>query len=467
MFDALTDRLQGIFGELRNHGRLTEADVDSALKEVRLALLEADVHFRVARDFIKRVRERAVGTEVSQSLTPAQVVLKIVNEELIETLGGASGEQGARSRLDWTGPVPAPILMVGLNGQGKTTSSAKLAVRLRKMGQRPFLIACDTFRPAAIQQLITLGKQVGCDVYAEGEGGVGPSRAEVGTARGDVRPVDIALRGLAWGRERGHTVAIIDTAGRQQVDEALMAEVVELRAAVNPTEVLLVASAMTGQEAVNVAQAFHERLTLTGLVLTQIDGDARGGAALSIRAVTGIPVKFLGIGEKIEALTEFHPERVAGRILGMGDMLTLIEQTQEAFDQGEAIALQKKLMKGQFTFDDFLAQMQQVRKMGSLQSILEMIPGLNQLTKRPEIAAALDERQFKRVEAIIQSMTAHERALPQVIDGSRRRRIALGSGTKVQDVNQLLTQFREMQGMMKQMSRGALPKNLSRMMRRG
>ena len=246
-----------------------------------------------------------------------------------------------------------------------------------------------------------------------------------------------------------------------------MAEVVELRAAVNPTEVLLVASAMTGQEAVNVAQAFHERLTLTGLVLTQIDGDARGGAALSIRAVTGIPVKFLGIGEKIEALTEFHPERVAGRILGMGDMLTLIEQTQEAFDQGEAIALQKKLMKGQFTFDDFLAQMQQVRKMGSLQSILEMIPGLNQLTKRPEIAAALDERQFKRVEAIIQSMTAHERALPQVIDGSRRRRIALGSGTKVQDVNQLLTQFREMQGMMKQMSRGALPKNLSRMMRRG
>lgn len=246
-----------------------------------------------------------------------------------------------------------------------------------------------------------------------------------------------------------------------------MDELVELRNAVNPTEVLLVASAMTGQEAVNVAQAFHERLRLTGLVLTQIDGDARGGAALSIRAVTGIPVKFLGIGEKIEALTEFHPERVASRILGMGDMLTLIEQTQEAFDQDEAIALQKKLMKGQFTFDDFLAQMQQVRKMGSLQSILEMIPGLNQLTKRPEIAAALDERQFKRVEAIIQSMTAHERALPQVIDGSRRRRIALGSGTKVQDVNQLLNQFREMQGMMKQMSRGALPKNLARMMRRG
>ena len=457
MFDALTDRLQGIFGELRTHGRLSEADVDSALKEVRLALLEADVHFRVARDFIKRVRERAVGTEVSQSLTPAQIVLKIVNEELVETLGGASDQ---RSRLDWTGPVPAPILMVGLNGQGKTTSSAKLAVRLRKMGQRPFMVACDTFRPAAIQQLVTLGKQVGCDVYAEL-----PESGAVG--HGDARPVDIALRGLAWGRERGHTVAIVDTAGRQQVDEALMDELVELRNAVNPTEVLLVASAMTGQEAVNVAQAFHERLRLTGLVLTQIDGDARGGAALSIRAVTGIPVKFLGIGEKIEALTEFHPERVASRILGMGDMLTLIEQTQEAFDQDEAIALQKKLMKGQFTFDDFLAQMQQVRKMGSLQSILEMIPGLNQLTKRPEIAAALDERQFKRVEAIIQSMTAHERALPQVIDGSRRRRIALGSGTKVQDVNQLLNQFREMQGMMKQMSRGALPKNLARMMRRG
>ena len=446
MFESLTDRLQGIFGALQNHGRLTEADVDGALKEVRLALLEADVHFRVARDFIKRVRERAVGTEVSQSLTPAQVVLKIVNEELVETLGGQS------SRLDWTGSSPAPVLMVGLNGQGKTTSSAKLAVRLRKLGQRPFLIACDTFRPAAIQQLITLGKQVGCDVYEEGT---------------STRPVDIALRGIEWGRDRGHSVAIVDTAGRQQVDEALMDELVELRQAVRPTEVLLVASAMTGQEAVNVAQAFHDRLGLTGLVLTQIDGDARGGAALSIRAVTGIPVKFLGVGEKIEALSEFHPDRVASRILGMGDMLTLIEQTQEAFDQEEATKLQKKLLKGQFTFDDFLGQMQQVRKMGSLQSILEMIPGLNQLTKRPEIAAALDEKQFKRVEAIIQSMTAHERALPQVIDGSRRRRIAAGSGTKVQDVNQLLNQFREMQGMMKQMSRGALPKNLARMMRRG
>jgi signal recognition particle subunit SRP54 len=460
MFDALTDRLQGIFGELRSHGRLTEVDVDSALKEVRLALLEADVHFRVARDFIKRVRDRAIGTEVSQSLTPAQAVLKIVNEELVELLGGSSEQ---RARLDWTGTVPAPILMVGLNGQGKTTSSAKLAVRLRKMGQRPFMVACDTFRPAAIQQLITLGRQVGCDVYAEGLESILDGHPEV-------RPVDIALRGLAWGRERGHTVAIIDTAGRQQVDEALMGELAELRRAVNPTEVLLVASAMTGQEAVNVAQSFHERLSLTGLVLTQIDGDARGGAALSIRAVTGIPVKFLGVGEKIEALAEFHPDRVASRILGMGDMLTLIEQTQEAFDQDEAISLQRKLLKGQFTFNDFLAQMQQVRKMGSLQSILEMIPGLNQLTKRPEIAAALDERQFKRVEAIIQSMTAHERMLPQVIDGSRRKRIAAGSGTKVQDVNQLLTQFREMQGMMKQMGRGGLPGGraaMSRLMQRG
>jgi signal recognition particle subunit SRP54 len=446
MFASLTDRLQGIFGSLQNRGRLTEADVDGALKEVRLALLEADVHFRVARDFIKRVRDRAVGTEVSQSLTPAQVVLKIVNEELVETLGGQS------SRLDWTGPVPAPMLLVGLNGQGKTTSSAKLAVRLRKLGQRPFLIACDTFRPAAIQQLVTLGKQVGCDVYEEGTG---------------ARPVDIARRGLEWGRDRGHSVAIVDTAGRQQVDEALMDELVELRKAVRPTEVLLVASAMTGQEAVNVAQAFHDRLGLTGLVLTQIDGDARGGAALSIRAVTGIPVKFLGVGEKIEALTEFHPDRVASRILGMGDMLTLIEQTQEAFDQEEATKVQKKLLKGQFTFNDFLSQMQQIRKMGSLQSILEMIPGLNQITKRPEIAAALDEKQFKRVEAIIQSMTAQERAVPQVIDGSRRRRIATGSGTKVQDVNQLLNQFREMQSMMKQMSRGALPKNVARRMRRG
>ncbi len=444
MFESLTDRLQGIFGELRNHGRLSEADVDVALKEVRLALLEADVHFRVARDFVKRVRDRAVGVEVSQSLTPAQQVLRIVNEELVETLGGTAG------RLDWTGPVPAPILMVGLNGQGKTTSSAKLAVRLRKMGQRPFMIACDTFRPAAIQQLVTLGKQVGCDVYEEGT---------------EASPVEIARRGLEWGRDRGHTIAIVDTAGRQQVDERLMDELVELRQAINPTEILLVASAMTGQEAVNVAQAFHARLGLTGLVLTQIDGDARGGAALSIRAVTGIPVKFLGVGEKIEALAEFHPDRVASRILGMGDMLTLIEQTQEAFDHDEATRLQKKLLKGQFTFDDFLGQMQSVRKMGSLQSILEMIPGLNQLTKRPEIQAALNEKQFRRVEAIIQSMTTQERALPQVIDGSRRRRIAAGSGTKVQDVNQLLNQFREMQGMMKQMSKGTMPKHLARLMR--
>lgn len=445
MFESLTDRLQGVFGELRNHGRLSEADVDAALREVRLALLEADVNFRVVRDFVKRVRERAVGELASQSLAPAQQVLRIVNEEMVATLGGQS------SRLDWTGPTPAPMLMVGLNGQGKTTSAAKLAVRLRKLGQRPFMVACDTFRPAAIQQLVTLGRQVGCDVYEEGT---------------EARPVDIARRALEWGRERGHTVAIIDTAGRQQVDEALMDELVEVRNGVSPTEVLLVASAMTGQEAVNVAQEFHRRLVVTGLVLTQIDGDARGGAALSIHAVTGIPVKFLGVGEKIEALTEFHPDRVASRILGMGDMLTLIEQTQDAFDQDEALKLQKKLVKGQFTFDDFLNQMQSVRKMGSLQSILEMIPGLNQLTKRPEIQAALNEKQFKRVEAIIQSMTAKERATPQIIEGSRRRRIAAGSGTKVQDVNQLLNQFREMQGMMKQMSRGTVPKHLARMMGR-
>ena len=444
MFEALTDRMQGIFKDLRNRGRLGEPEVDAALKEVRLALLEADVNFRVARDFIKRVRERALGVEVSESLTPAQQVLRIVNEELVETLGGEPG------RIDWTGEMPAPVLLVGLNGQGKTTSAAKLALTLRKLGQRPLLIACDTFRPAAVLQLVTLGKQIACDVYEEGT---------------TARPVDIAMRGLQWGRDHGHTVAIVDTAGRQQVDEALMAELVELKAMVKPNEVLLVASAMTGQEAVNVAQVFHDQLGLTGLILTQIDGDARGGAALSIRAVTGIPVKFLGVGEKVEPLTAFYPDRLASRILGMGDMLTLIEQTQDMYSQEEAASLQKKLVKGQFTFDDFLKQMQQIRKMGSLQSIIEMIPGLNQLMKRPEMAKALDEKPFKRVEAIILSMTLQERALPSLIDGSRRRRIANGSGTKVQDVNQLLNQFRDMQSMMKQMSKGSVPKHLAKLMR--
>lgn len=444
MFEALTDRLQGVFKDLSSKTRLTEEDVDEALREVRLALLEADVHFRVARDFIKRVRERALSSEVSQSLTPAQQVLKIVDEELINTLGSEPG------RLDWSGQIPAPIMLVGLNGAGKTTSAAKLALTLRKQGQRPLLVACDTYRPAAVQQLVTLGKQIGNEIYEEGT---------------SATPVEIAKRGLQYGRDHGFTIAIIDTAGRLQIDEKMMEELEDIKAAIEPNEVLLVANAMTGQEAVAVAQEFNEKVGLTGLILTQMDGDARGGAALSIRAVTGVPLKFLGVGEKIEALQNFYPDRLAQRILGMGDMLTLIEQTQEIFDEEEAVALQKKMSKGQFTLNDFLGQMQQIKRMGPLQDILGMIPGLNQIARQPEFQQAVNDKQFKRVEAIIQSMTMRERDHPQIIDGSRRRRIAKGSGVTVQEVNQLLNQFRQMQGMMKQVSRGKLPKRMARMMR--
>ena len=442
MFEALTDRLQGVFKELNSKGKLSEQDVDDALREVRLALLEADVNFRVARDFVKRVRDRALSEEVQQSLTPAQQVLKVVDEELVATLGGEPG------RIDWTGQTPAPVMLVGLNGAGKTTSAAKLALTLRKLGQRPLLVACDTYRPAAVQQLVTLGKQIGNEVYQEG---TSPS------------PVEIAQRGVQYGRDHGFTVALIDTAGRQQIDERLMQELVDMKRVIQPTEVLMVANAMTGQEAVNVAQQFHEQVGLSGLILTQMDGDARGGAALSIRAVTGVPLKFLGVGEKIEALQPFYPDRLAQRILGMGDMLTLIEQTQEVFDQEEAEKTARKMVKGQFTLDDFLAQMQQIKKMGSIGQILEMIPGLNQLTRRPEFNAAVNDKQFTRIEAIIQSMTMNERSHPLIINGSRRRRIAKGSGTTVQEVNQLLNQFRQMQGMMKQFGRGKLPRNLAGM----
>jgi len=443
MFEALTDRLQGVFKDLNSKGKLSEADVDEALREVRLALLEADVNFKVARDFVRRVRDRSLSAEVQESLTPAQQVLKVVDEELVATLGSEPG------RIDWTGTIPAPVMLVGLNGAGKTTSAAKLALTLRKLGQRPLLVACDTYRPAAVQQLVTLGKQIGNEVYQEGT---------------SASPVDIARRGIEYGREHGFTIALIDTAGRQQIDERMMGELVQIKELIRPTEVLLVANATTGQEAVNVAQQFHDQVGLSGLILTQMDGDARGGAALSIRAVTGVPLKFLGMGEKIEALQQFYPDRLAQRILGMGDMLTLIEQTQELFDEGEAEQTAKKLAKGQFTLDDFLTQMQQIKKMGSLSSILDMIPGLNQLTRRPEFNAAVSDKQFKRVEAIIQSMTRKERSHPQVIDGSRRRRIAKGSGVTVQEVNQLLNQFRQMQGIMKQMSRGKMPRGMAGML---
>ncbi len=442
MFEALTDRLQGVFKDLSDKGKLSEQDVDEALREVRLALLEADVNFKVARDFVKRVRDRSLSEEVSQSLTPAQQVLRIVDEELVATLGSEPG------RIDWTGTTPAPLMLVGLNGAGKTTSAAKLALTLRKLGQRPLLVACDTYRPAAVQQLVTLGKQIGNEVYEEG------TRAT---------PLEIARRGIQYGRDHGFTVAIIDTAGRQQIDEKMMDELVHIKEAISPNEVLLVANATTGQEAVNVAQQFHDTVGLSGLILTQMDGDARGGAALSIRAVTGVPLKFLGMGEKIEALQQFYPDRLAQRILGMGDMLTLIEQTQEMFSEEEAEQAAKKLVKGQFTLNDFLTQMQQMKKMGSISQILEMIPGLNQLTRRPEFNEAVNDKQMKKVEAIILSMTPRERNAPAVLDGSRRKRIAKGSGTTVQEVNQLLNQFRQMQGMMKQMGKGKMPRGMAGM----
>lgn len=439
LFDALTERLQGVFGSLRGKGRLHEEDVDQALREVRLALLEADVNFRVVRTFTGRVREQALTADVLDSLTPAQQVLKIVEKELVEVLGGESVP------LDISGPTPVPIMLVGLQGSGKTTSAAKLALMLRRDGQRPYLAATDTHRPAAIEQLLSLGRQVGIPVYEEGT---------------KPRPVEIVRRAIKWGQKEGNTVAIIDTAGRMQVNDDLMEELGEMSNVIAPRDVLLVANAMTGQEAVNVAQQFHERVNITGLILTQMDGDARGGAALSIRSVTGIPIKFMGVGERIEPLELFHPDRLASRILGMGDMMSLIERAQETFDEQETAALEKKMRAATFNLEDFLEQLEKVRGMGPMSQIMEMIPGFSGLAKQPGMAEALDEGQFGRVEAIIHSMTTQERQQPEIINGSRRRRISLGSGTTVQEVNQLLKQFRQMRRMMRDISRGRVPRTL-------
>jgi signal recognition particle subunit SRP54 len=430
MFDTLTDRLQGVFKKLRGKGKLTERDVDEALREVRLALLEADVNFKVVKEFVGKVRERAVGAEVLESLSPAHQVIKIVNDQLVEMLG-------TPSRLE-LGSGNSPIIMlVGLQGAGKTTTAAKLASLLRKAGQRPLLVAADMQRPAAVQQLITLGKQIDIPVYSEASGS----------------PPDIAQRSLNRARELASTVVILDTAGRLHIDEALMTELNLIRSRLNPNEVLLVADAMTGQDAVRVAEEFHKRLSLTGLVLTKLDGDARGGAALSVRAVTGVPIKYLCIGEKLDGIEQFHPDRLAGRILGMGDVMSLIEKAQESFDEKQAAVLEKKVRNATFDLEDFLQQLQQVKKMGSLSQIMEMVPGFRNVTKQLP-AEALDERQLKRVEAIIRSMTPGERHDPSVIDGSRRRRIARGSGTQPHEVNQVLNQFRQVQKMMKMMSGG-------------
>jgi signal recognition particle subunit SRP54 len=440
MFETLSDRLNETFGRLGRKGRLSEADVDAAMRDVRRALLEADVNFKVVKDFVASVRERAVGQDVLRSLSPAQTVIGIVNEELIGILGAEQVPLLSPER------PPQIILMVGLNGAGKTTHSGKLAVHLRKQGRNPLMVAADVYRPAAINQLQTLGKQVNIPVYEEG------TRAD---------PVNISRNAIRY-VERGYNPVIIDTAGRLQIDEALMQELVRIKEAVNPTEILLVADAMTGQEAVGVAQEFDARLDVTGLVLTKMDGDARGGAALSIRSVTGIPIKFIGTGEKLDALEPFYPDRLAGRILGMGDVLSLIERAQEQTDEKEAERLQTRMLKGQFDLEDFLDQLQKIKRMGPLSQIMDMIPGLGQQMRQAK--AQISDDDYKQVEAIIRGMTPWERRHPERIDHSRRRRIARGSGVDRQDVNRLLSQFKDMQRMMGQFSqmakKGKMPKGL-------
>ncbi len=433
MFETLSDRLNETFGKLGRGGKLSEKDVDDAMRDVRRALLEADVNFKVTKDFVAAVKERAQGQEVMASLTPAQTVIGIVNEELIKVLGE---EQAPLLQPD---TPPQIIMMVGLQGSGKTTHSGKLAVHLRKGGRNPLLVAADTQRPAAVNQLQTLGRQIDVPVYEEGTTNT---------------PVRIAENAIRFARERGHNPIIIDTAGRLQIDEPLMQELVDIKAAVNPTEILLVADAMTGQEAVGVAEAFHARLGVTGLILTKMDGDARGGAALSIRAVTGVPIKFIGTGEKLDALEPFYPDRLAGRILGMGDVLSLIERAQEQTDEDEAERLQARMMKGQFNLEDFLDQLQKIKKMGPLSQLIEMIPGIGQQLRQAN--AQISDDDYKQVEAIIRGMTPWERRHPDQITHSRKRRIAAGSGVDRQEVNRLLTQFKEMQKMMSQF--GAMAK---------
>ncbi|MBN1366404.1 MAG: signal recognition particle protein [Dehalococcoidales bacterium] len=425
MFEVLTDRLSKVFSWLNNKGRLEEKDVDDALRQIRLALLEADVNFKVVKDFIAKVRERAVGAAVMESLTPGQQIVKIVNEELIVTLGEPS-------KLTQASHPPSVIMMVGLQGSGKTTSAAKLAYHLKHSGQRPLLVAADNRRPAAIEQLVTLGQQNDIPVYAESP-----------TAASTV----ICAHALERAKEIAATWVIVDTAGRLHIDEELMAEIVEVKKVINPNEVLLVVDAMTGQDAVQVAAEFHAKVSLSGLIMTKMDGDARGGAALSIRWVSGVPIKFMGIGEKVSAFEPFYPDRLASRILGMGDMLTLIEKVEKTVDEKKAKELEKKVRTATFDLDDFLQQLKEIRKMGPLSQLVDMLPGMNKLAGR--VSDDVQEKNMRKVEAIVQSMTMDERHHPEVINGSRRKRIAKGSGTTLQDINQFLNQFQQMRKLMK------------------
>jgi signal recognition particle subunit SRP54 len=426
MFDQLSDRLNAIFSRLTGRGRLSESDVNEVMREVRIALLEADVSLPAAKEFVNKVKEKAIGADVLASLSPAQTIVKIVHDELVELLGGAE------ARLQFSDAPPSVIMLVGLQGSGKTTHAGKLALRLKEQGRRTLLVAADVYRPAAIAQLQTLGKQIDLPVFEEGQ----------------ADPVKIARNGVAEAKRLGLSTVIIDTAGRLQIDEDLMVELERIKAAVNPKEILFVADAMTGQEATNVAKGFNDRLGITGVILTKLDGDTRGGAALSIHKVTGAPIKFIGVGEKVSALEPFYPDRLASRILGMGDVLTLIERTQNLYSEEQAKQLEQKMLKQQFTLDDFLNQMRQIRKMGPMTEIMKMIPGISRaLPKDFEIP----EAEVKRIEAIISSMTMRERQHPDILNGSRRKRIAHGSGTQVSEVNRLVKRFEEMRKMMKQM----------------
>ena len=430
MFQSLTDKLAEAFKKFRSKGKLTEADVKAGMREIKLALLEADVNFKVVRDFIKTVTERAVGAEVLESLMPAQQIVKIVNEELTALMGTSN------AKLTIASKPPTVVMMCGLQGSGKTTHTGKLALMYKKQGKRPLMVACDVYRPAAITQLKTLGEQIDVPVFAMGD---------------KISPVEIAKAAIEHAKKNGNDMVFLDTAGRLQIDEVLMEELRKIKAAVEPTEILLVVNSMIGQESVNVSETFNNLLDITGVILTMLDGDTRGGAALSIRCVTGKPIKFVGTGEKMDAIEPFHPDRMASRILGMGDVLSLIEKAEQAYDQKKAAEMEKKIRESSFTLEDYLDQFKQVRKMGSMEQLMGMLPGVKPSQLKD---AKIDEKQIDRMEAIILSMTVKERVKPEIINGSRKKRIAAGSGTSVEEVNKLLNQFNQVNKLMKQMASG-------------
>ena len=440
-FESLSEKLSAAFKKLRGKGRLSENDVKEAMREVRLALLEADVSYKVVKDFVKKTTERAIGADVLESLSPAQMVIKIVNEELIALMGSET------QKLNISSKSPSVVMLVGLQGAGKTTNGAKLAALMRKQGKRPLLVACDVYRPAAIQQLETVGKQLDLPVFQMGQG----------------NPVDIAKAGVAHAKSHGNDLVFLDTAGRLHIDEALMDELKNIKAATEPAEILLVVDAMTGQDAVNASSAFDEALGITGIMLTKLDGDARGGAALSVKAVTGKPIKYAGTGEKLDQIEVFHPDRMASRILGMGDVLTLIEKAEQSIDEKKARELEERLRANKFTLADFYDQLVQLRSMGSIQDILGMMPGVD---AKALSGATVDEKAMARTAAIIQSMTPKERENPEIIGSSRKKRIAAGSGTSVVDINKLLRQFEAMQKLMRQMN-GMSGKQMKRLKKMG